>query len=157
MTKEEALEKIKELEAYVEGIDKKKSIFNIQKGDKYWYINSEGYVHCSIWNDDDIDLARRDSGNAFITKGEAEKERDKRQALQRIKKTIWEKGYEFEPDWSDTRQDKYFILYDHGDREYAAYDYHFQQYIGTPFFFSETSHAEDIIKLHKEDLDILRS
>lgn len=55
-----------------------KSVWDLKKGDKYFVLWSEGEVEYCKWNGDKIDVNRRDCGNIFLTKEEAEFEVERR-------------------------------------------------------------------------------
>ncbi len=96
---------------YFQPIEEKKSVWELKEGDKYYYINCY-CINPTEFDGGIQDIAILDSGNMFLTQQEAEQELNKRKALASIKKWIWEKGYEFEPDWSNKDQIKYNIAYD---------------------------------------------
>jgi len=74
-----------------------KSIYELKEGDTYWYAwedLSEEYIV------DNICLLKNSiyAWNVFLTKEEAEKEREKRKALAKIKRWIWENKIELSKD-----------------------------------------------------------
>lgn len=61
----------------------KKTIWDIEKGEKYFRIFGGGEMICYIWQECSVDLAYRDNFSAFLTKEEAiaELEERKKKAL----------------------------------------------------------------------------
>ena len=49
-----------------------KTVWDLKDGDKYYLISHYGKVERITWNDDEFDLRRREYGNAFLTREEAE-------------------------------------------------------------------------------------
>lgn len=57
---------------------KPKTVWDLENGDTYYFINSNGAVYACRWVADEEDLSRREFGNAFLTKEEAEFELERR-------------------------------------------------------------------------------
>lgn len=57
---------------------KPKTVRDLKKDARYYYIDTSGSVYCDIWQDDDIDNGRRNIGNCFLTEEEAEFEVERR-------------------------------------------------------------------------------
>lgn len=51
---------------------KPKTVWDLIKGDRYYYINTTGGVCSFSWVADEEDLRRRERGNVFLTEKEAE-------------------------------------------------------------------------------------
>lgn len=49
-----------------------KTVWDLKDGDKFYLISHYGKVERITWNDDEFDLRRREYGNAFLTREEAE-------------------------------------------------------------------------------------
>lgn len=62
---------------------KPKTVWDLIKGDRYYYINTTGGVCSFSWVADEEDLRRRERGNVFLTEKEAkfEVERQKCEAI----------------------------------------------------------------------------
>lgn len=86
------------------------------KGDGYWYIS--GTASQSYWDNDSIDKDRLEVGNVFLTKEEAEKELEYRKALTTIRNYISDNFEDWTPDWSDRRQYKFYIVYEHETKRF---------------------------------------
>lgn len=57
---------------------KDKTVLDLKKDARYYYIDTSGSVYCDIWQDDEIDNGRRNIGNCFLTEKEAEFEVERR-------------------------------------------------------------------------------
>lgn len=57
---------------------KPKTVWDLIKGDRYYYINTIGGVCSFSWDADKEDLSRREIGNAFLTYDEAKFELERR-------------------------------------------------------------------------------
>lgn len=57
---------------------KPKTVWDLEKEDIYYFINPNGGVYSCRWVEDEQDLSRRESGNIFLTKEEAEFELERR-------------------------------------------------------------------------------
>ena len=96
-----------------------------QIGGKYWIISLCVETLCSTFTNDGIDNYRRDTGNFFETKYEAEKQLEKNEALARVNKYIRENDLRIKNvDWSDVDHPKYYIDYSEINNR-LNYDYFF--------------------------------
>ena len=57
---------------------KPKTFWDLKDGDGYWYIDTVNNINYVTWKGDAWDLATRESGNAFLTKEEAQFELERR-------------------------------------------------------------------------------
>lgn len=123
-------------------------------GEVYFYI--EDLDICEIiWGiSSNADSGLWDSGNAFFTKEEAEKELAKRKAKQKIKDYIIENGLEFEPDWQSEGQIKWAIFYN-SSKERLSTDCGLSYRLPDTAYFDSREHAEQVIKDCKDSLLIL--
>lgn len=121
---------------------KPKTVWDLEKGDIYWYFSSFGMFISDTWNNYDTDIARRSLGNCFLTKEEAgfEIERRRVEAILMKYKKIGE----------CLQGEKYFILYDFCDKRVAIYPSDEDLYQGT-FYFGSYFFAEQAIKEAGED------
>lgn len=102
------------LKDWFEPTKEAKTVWSLKNGDEYWFIdafatNDNDTVDFAYWMNDEADNFRRDSGNCFLTKQEAQKELRRRQAEVILKRDT--NG--FKPDWCDREQHKYFVFLDH--------------------------------------------
>lgn len=75
-------------------------------GDQYWFVDTDGYVVYSYWDDNTTSDYRKDFLRIFKTKKECERYLE-------IQKAIKEESKNFEPNWKDDNQGKYYLYYDH--------------------------------------------
>ena len=123
-------------------------------GDTYYYIPSIGRINCADWCDDPYDYDIWSSGNGFLTEEEAKKELARRQSNRRIKYFIVKNGLEFNPDWGNDMEDKYFIVYSTvDDCFYSISRYTYDH--GSSFYFKSKEDARLVIDNCEDDLRIV--
>lgn len=89
-----------------------KTVWNLKIGDIYYFIDLEGNVIESTWENDEIDWNRRNQGNVYLTKQEAVFEKTRREVYTQIKRF----SYEFsDVEWKETDLPKYTPVYDCDD------------------------------------------
>lgn len=57
---------------------KPKTVWDLEKGDIYYFINDRGTITYTTWSNDSVDILRRNIGNIFLTSKEAEFEAERR-------------------------------------------------------------------------------
>lgn len=57
---------------------KPKTVWDLKKSDKYWYISDYGQICKSTWTNFECEIIRRAIGNCFLTKKEGEFEVERR-------------------------------------------------------------------------------
>lgn len=82
-----------------------------QEGEIYYYIMNLNQIGSTCYNADSDKIAW-DLGDGLFTKEEAQKELNKRIAIQKVKDYIIENDLSFEPDWRNEQQNKYYIYFD---------------------------------------------
>ena len=91
-----------------------KKIYNIKEGDECYRLSATGVVGGFTYRKKRTTKTELSQGNLFMTKKAAEHERDKREAIFKIKKYIYD-HFGYNPtdwaDWSDIDEKKYFIYY----------------------------------------------
>lgn len=103
ITPEHMLEKLKKLFPI-----KPKSIYDLENGDNYYYINIYGKVKSS----DGWETVRQDLleiGNIFTSLDSAYDKLDKIKATEKVKKRIYELNDGWKPNWNDKDELKYYI------------------------------------------------
>ena len=84
-----------------------KTAWDLKYGDRYWYINSYGIGCTEIWENDVVDNGRRNIGNLFLTKEEAEFEVMRR----KVETTLLKYGRrEFK-----NKDYNFYMVYDHDE------------------------------------------
>lgn len=145
------------LDEWFEKIEEKKYGGRVPKnGDEYWYIAGDGTILSSIWSGYgkvcSADASRFESGSAFWTREEAEKELKRRKAYVILKDDT--KG--FEPNWTDGEQAKYFVAYSYYENTLnvdIAWRY---KAIGQKLYFATEEDVRISINDHKQQwLDYL--
>lgn len=71
-------------------------------------FDTDGYVVYAHWGDNTIDNYRKDFLRIFKTKKECERYLE-------IQKAFKDESKNFEPNWKDGNQDKYYLYYDHDE------------------------------------------
>ncbi len=160
LTKQQALEKIKELEKYIEEIKEKEETKNIWeitednfKG--YWYLGGNNIKSFYSYAAFEVD---RLVNNAFLTEEEAIKELEKRKAIQRVLKWKYENGLDFEPDWGENNnENKYLLFYNHNPcSKKICSNVHFESKYYCPVgYFRTKKDVEKCIEECKEDLELI--
>lgn len=77
-------------------------------GQAYWFVETDGYVVYAYWGDNTTDNHRKDFLRVFKTQKECKRYLE-------IQKAFKEKSKNFEPNWKDVNQDKYYLFYDHAE------------------------------------------
>ena len=77
-------------------------------GEYYWFVDSVGNVFGDCWYDSMADNYRKDFLRIFKTKKECKRYLE-------IQKAFKEESKNFESNWKDGNQDKYYLYYDHSD------------------------------------------
>ncbi|MDM0704850.1 hypothetical protein QTH61_14985 [Clostridium perfringens] len=77
-------------------------------GEQYWYVGTIGYVVSAYWDDSTTDNHRKDFLRVFKTQKECKRYLEIQQAFK-------EESKNFEPNWKDDSQNKYYLYYDHDE------------------------------------------
>lgn len=93
---------------------KQKTIYNLECGDFYYYITSDGIVTKTTWRNSGHDFKCLSIGNIYLTQEDAEKALDKLKATAKVKKRIAELNDGWMPDWNNN-DDKWYIYYQYED------------------------------------------
>ena len=129
----ELTELIKELGKIVDGnqsivdeLDKLKSLYEklkvevaeefeypFKEKEKYWSVNTFGEVDSFTWIQNGFDTTRYNQGNAFKTKQEAERERDRRALLTRFRQFRDKCNGDWKLDFEDGNSGKHYISLNH--------------------------------------------
>lgn len=76
-----------------------------EENQKYYFLDSNGYVYNNIWADDSVDHGRLKIGNYFESREEAEKAVERLKAWERLKGA----GLKFK-DWNKSNYDRTFCI-----------------------------------------------
>lgn len=125
-----------------------KTVWNLEKGDRHYFIGGDGYIDDAAWDGDEIDELHRSMGNVFLTREDAEKEVARREA-----KVILERDTKgFRPDWKDDNQPKYGVKFNKAVDELSVQvEYAFCFAL---MYFATEGDAEASIKAHEKEWKI---
>lgn len=145
------------LEEWFEKIGEKKYGGRVPKGgDEYWFLSPDGKLcRDTIATGYDTicttDAHRFESGSAFWTYKEAEKEFKRRNAYVILKEDT--KG--FVPDWNNSYETKHAVYYDHINEKFDLLFFGANQY-GADLFFATEEDVKASIEAHRQQwLDYL--
>ena len=108
--------KIKDEEAILELLERPrpKTVWDLQDGDEYWFVDSEGAIDIAIWEDCKVDNKRRKIGNCYLTKEKCEFALEKKEIIAEMKRLG---GTENMMSLGDSFTKKYSIEYSYGANE----------------------------------------
>ena len=114
-------EKVKELLDEIETLKREKKNeefeYPFEYDEKYSVVYHNGDISVYDWTNHEMDKQTYSQGNAFKTKQEAERERDRRALLTRFKQFRDKCNGDWKPDWKDKVKAKYFIVFNHESSE----------------------------------------
>lgn len=103
-----------------------KTVWNLKNGDRYWSISSYADVYNKTWKNVVVDNWRRNIGNCFLTKEDAEFEIMRR----KVETTLLKCGRrEFK-----NKDYNFYIVYDHDESLVGILNDTFRQYSNTIYF-----------------------
>lgn len=88
-------------------------------GENYWYLNDNGDIYRDIYEKNIRDDCRVKVG-VFKELSDAEKARDRQQAIVAIDKWIQENGIDTDVDWDDHEKHKHCVYYNYDDKEWRT-------------------------------------
>ena len=152
ITKEELLKLIKENPELVE--DKHESrYFEPKEGETYFFLSSDVEI-CESINAGAYFDNKRIAIGVYNTLEKAEHDRDIQKAIVRVWK-IADTKFPFVPNWSNTKECKYFVRYDHGNKQLSLNTtLYFQMHSQLPHFKSKAD-TEAFIKECEADLKLI--
>lgn len=121
-----------------------KTVWNLKNGDRYWSISSYADVYNKTWKNVVVDNWRRNIGNCFLTKEDAEFEIMRR----KVETTLLKYGRrEFK-----NRDYNFYILYDHNGSLVTILNDKFCQYSNTIYFDTEDLCQKAMIAAGEENI-----
>lgn len=108
---------------------KPKTVYELEKGDRYYYIDTFGNACCDTWANDEIDNGRRAIGDCFLTKEEAEFEVERRK-VEAILLKYGSRDFEYS-------KNNNYMYYGHGESSIEIGYYRSCQNQGGIFFDTE--------------------
>lgn len=118
--------------------------------DKYFFIDEEGIVDKSRWDNRNIDINRFLQGNIFKTKEEAKLESKRRTLLAKFRefRDYYNKGWK--PDWNDTYEAKWSAVLSEG--ELKALSVYFNNSFDTFGHFKNQEDCQRAIELFGKEI-----
>ena len=113
-------------------------------GEQYWFVDSVGNVFGNFWHDSMADNYRKDFLIIFRTGEECERYLE-------IQKAFKEESKNFEPNWKEGNQDKYYLYYDY-DRDNIEIILAWSNRAATLYFESREVLEELITRFGEEDI-----
>lgn len=114
---EEMEKQLKELKSEIERAKNWEMKSTYDYDDKYFFIDGEGAVGRSQWDNMDIDINRFSQGNIFKTKEEANLESERRTLLAKFREFRNERNEGWKPDWTDINEAKWSAVLSYGKLE----------------------------------------
>lgn len=118
----------------------KNKVWKPEKGEKYYYSYSDGFIKESTWDNVNVDKNRYAIGNCFKTKEEAEFALERQKVITELKRFALEHNEE-DIDWNDSNQIKYFLSYQHDKNIIFIDSYYFIQICDIYFTSEEIAQA----------------
>lgn len=114
---EEMEKQLKELKSEIEREKNWEMKSTYDYDDKYFFIDGEGKVGRSRWNNMGIDINRFSQGNIFKTEEEANLESNRRILLAKFREFRDERNEGWKPDWTDANESKWSAVLSAGKLE----------------------------------------
>jgi len=145
------IEEMKEKLASMEEELNKPEVFKHfpSKGDTYHYYLSTGTLCDNTASNDNLKI------NTYKTREEAQKACQKAVALEKVKRRILELQGDWEPDWKDENEKKYYIFYEHENRNFKPDCWVITQYNTSIHCMKDLKIAETIIEEMKDELKLI--
>ena len=123
---------------------KPETVWDLEKEDIYYFINPNGGVYSCRWVADEQDLSRREIGNVFLTKEEAEFEREKNKC-ESIMLKYGRRTFKYE-------DDNYFIRLAYDNKKVFVEVWRTCQFQGSIYFDKEELAKKAIDEIGEERL-----
>ncbi|WP_425540016.1 hypothetical protein [Microaceticoccus formicicus] len=142
---EEMKNRLEEMELEEKWEQEQKTIYNLEKGDTYWFI--DGFIpFLTFWKDNSTDIAQLTHGNIYLTEQDAKDEIKARKLIAKAKKS--QKG--FKPDWEKDDEEKHYLYYNHYlVIETSTYTHNVPTKLG---YWSDFYDMRNFVNENKEDL-----
>lgn len=123
---------------------KPKTVWDLKIDDIYYFINTNGEVYSCRWVADEEDLSRREIGNVFLTKEEAQFEQERRKC-EAIMLKYGRRTFKY-------KDDNYFIRFNNSDEKVEVGFWSVYQFQGTIYFDTEELAQKAIDEIGEERL-----
>ena len=147
MNKQQALEKIKELENYIKELDSKPKRFKPKKGEEYYCIDNYPIVLCTSYEEWVRDRLMYLSGGVFETEQDAQCNKEK--YLRKLEILEWMEDNRKEFEYG---KPNYFTAWDYEYNKPSKMNFHFMQ--NNKYCFTEKK-AQQCIDKFGQDLKLI--
>ena len=144
-----------------------KSVFDLKKGDDYWFISAKNFYSGSVFDYEKIEKYYLETWNVFATEKEAKQELEKMKAIARIKKYCWGNNIELfsHEEINETLKnntniyrsntiDIYYIYYSAKDKWFNSGFWNVTKYTEY-FYFKKEEDTKQVIENCESDLKII--
>lgn len=108
----------------------------IEKGQEYWYISAWGDKVRTTWHNTGVNKANLAIGNVFKNEQKCADKIAGLKAIQVVKRYIKKHFGVFIPDWENSKQKKYYIIYNY-DTSRITFDYCYYYKMYSPIGYLE--------------------
>lgn len=119
------------------------------KGDEYYYYTSTGLINSTTAADNELRV------NTYKTEREAQKAYNKAVAVEKVKRRILELQGNWKPDWTNAIAEKYYIQYDHCNRQFTLTNWFRMQHDTVTPYMKNKDIALTIIKEMEDELKLI--
>ena len=143
------LDKLKSLYEQLKLETAKEFEYPFEENENYFTITINGNVTSSMWTNHYFDTTRYSQGNAFKTKQEAERERDKRALLTRFRQFRDKCNGDWKP---ESEKAKYFIFLQYANLRLCVFSSMFFDAFSMFGYFKNCDDAERAIELFGDEI-----
>ena len=148
---EEMEKQLKELKSEIKRAKKYQGMqLPYDYADKYFFIDEEGKVCESKWDNWDMDINRFSQGNIFNTKEEAELESKRRTLIAKFREFRNDYNEGWKPDWTDTNEEKWSVILREGKLQ--ALTVYFNNSFDTFGHFKNQEDCQRAIEIFGEEI-----
>lgn len=150
---EELEKKTQELQKELE-FEKNKYVvaYPFEIPDSYWRLELNGIITKDWWGNDDWERHCYKQGNVFLTEEEAEKEQQRREFLIRFKQYRDKCNGDWKPNWEDSLEYKFFIVFDYNLDELVLTWYTYLKHFNNLGYFKNDADVERAIELFGDEI-----
>jgi len=105
-------------------------VWEPKKGEKYYFVGSDGTVQCHYWRGDQLDMDLLKHHNIFRTEAQAEKAAQHQSRYNLVLQAVMHLEPDQVVDWSDVNQLKYLVYFNHRD---GIWDKDIRHYLETGY------------------------
>ena len=127
-------------------VKKSKTVYDLKKGDGYFYLFNTGTIENAVWSCHQIDDDRLFIGNVFLTKEDAKFAKERLKVIAELKKYAREFSDE---EWMNNDLPKYHISFDYELRDFLIGVVFWHR--GLDLYFETAEKANEAIEAVGED------